>query len=203
MDVKGTAFLALKLMLLEEIGEDAFARLLSELSRREPLFHDPIVATTSIPLRTFLAFNEALIASHYGGDPCAYFRFGEKNAEYSLMLGPYKRIRDTNSIPVFVESARIIYQSYYTTGRAEGSMEGDVADLRILGIPEDDRHVYLEYASAAFLRRGIELIGLHSVSMSCVRGFSRGDEEVHYRYVVERTPAPGPFAPRRSRPCHE
>lgn len=33
--------------------------------------------------------------------------------------------------------------------------------------------------------------------MTCVRGFSRGDEEVHYHYVIERTPAPTPSHPGR------
>lgn len=197
MDVKGTAFLARKMMLVEEIGEDRYAEFLSEIARREPIFNQPIVATTLIPLRAFVAFNEALVDEFYGGDPRAYLRFGEKSAEYGLIVGPYKRIRETNSVAVFVESARIIYQGYFTEGRAEGSLDGDVADLKLHGIQPEHRHVYLEYAIAGYVRRGIELVGLRSTAMERVRGFSCGDDLVHYRFMMEVTPAPAPFSPRR------
>ena len=192
MDVKGTAFLARKVMLIEEIGEDHFNRIVAEVAQREPIFHQPVHATTLIPMRAFLAFNDALIDELYAGDRMAYLRFGEKSAEYALLIGPYKRIRDTNSVAVFVESARFIYQGYYTAGRAEGTLDGDVADLKLHSVPCEHKNLYLEYASAAYIRRGMELIGMHSVSMQCVRGFSRGDDEVHYRYTIERTPAPFP-----------
>ena len=197
MDVKGTAFLARTVMLIEEIGEERFNQLVSEMARKEPIFSHPIHATTLIPLRVFVAFNDALIDELYGGDRSAYLRFGEKSAEYALTIGPYKRIRETNSIAVFVESARFIYQGYYTAGRAEGTLDGEAAELRLHGIPSEHRHIYLEYVSAAYLRRGIEIISMHAVSMTCVRGFSRGDEEVHYHYVIERTPAPTPSHPGR------
>jgi hypothetical protein len=197
MEVKGTAFLARKLMLIEEIGRDRFEEILSEIAGREPIFHQPIGATTLIPMRAFIAFNELLVDRLYDGDENAYVRFGEKSAEYGLMVGPYKRIRETNSVAVFVESTRIIYQGYYTAGRAEGSLEGDVADLKIHGIQPEHRHIYLEYAITGYVRRGIELIGLHSVVMERVRGFSCGDDEVHYRYIIEGTPAPAAFGERR------
>jgi hypothetical protein len=197
MDVKGTAFLARKMMLVEEVGEQGYAEVLAEIARKEPIFNQPIVATSLIPIRAFVAFNEALIARFYDGDPNAYLRFGEKSAEYGLLVGPYKRIRETNSVAVFVESARIIYQGYYTAGRAEGSLTGDVADLKVLGIHEDHRYLYLEYAIAGYVRRGIELVGLHSVGMERVQGFSSGDDTIHYRYILEATPAPAPFSPRR------
>lgn len=198
MDVKGTAFLARKVMLIEEIGEDVYQRFLAEIAEREPIFGQGIVATTLIPIRSFIAFNEAIVDRFFNGDPNAYFRFGEKSAEHALLIGPYKRIRETSSIAAFVESARFIYQGYYTAGRAEGSIEGDEAELKIHGIPSDCRHLYFEYVIASYVRRGIELTGLRSTTMTRVLGFSRGDDEIHYRYHVEGTPAPGAFAPRRS-----
>lgn len=198
MDVKGTAFLARKVMLFEEIGEEEYNRFLAEIARKEPIFGQPIVATTLIPIGSFIAFNEAVVERFYAGDPAAYLRFGEKSAEYALLIGPYKRIRETNSVSAFVESARFIYQGYYTAGRAEGTLDGDDAELKIHGIPAEHRHLYFEYAISAYVRRGIELTGMRAASMSRVLGFSRGDEEIHYRYHIETKPAPGPFGPRRS-----
>lgn len=200
MEVRGTAFLARKMMLVEELGEERFCELVAEIARIEPIFAEPIHATSLIPIRSFVVFNEALVTTLYGGDSASYVLFGEKSAEYGLTLGPYKRIKDTNSVGVFVESARIIYQGYYTEGRAEGCLDGNVADLKLHGVHPEDRYLYLEYAIAGYVRRGIELVGLRSVAMERVRGFSRGDDEVHYRYVIEETPAPGPFAPASSAP---
>jgi hypothetical protein len=196
MDVKGTAFLARKMMLVEEVGEDRYSELVSEIAHKEPIFNQPIIATSLIPIRAFVAFNEAVLEKFYGGDPSAYQRFGEKSAEYGLIVGPYKRIRETNSIAVFVESARVIYQGYFTEGRAEGHLDGDVAELKLHGIHPEHRYLYLEYATAGYVRRGIELVGLRSVAMERVRGFSSGDDVVHYRYMMDVTPAPAPFSPR-------
>ncbi|MEZ4312168.1 MAG: hypothetical protein R3F14_29420 [Polyangiaceae bacterium] len=196
MDVKGTAFLARKLMLVEDIGEGRYEEFLAEFARREPVFAEPIHATTHLPLQAFVAFNEALVNTFYGGDPGAYFRFGEKSAEYALIIGPYKRIRDTSSVAAFVEAARFIYQGYYTAGRAEGCLEGNTAELKLHGIPPEHRHLYLEYAIAGYVRRGIELVSLRSVHMERVAGFSCGDDLVHYHYVIEGTPAPAPVVAR-------
>lgn len=198
MEVRGTAFLARKLMLIEEIGEERFNALLLEVARIEPLFLEPIHATTLIPIRAFVVFNEALVQALYGGDTASYLRFGESSAEYGLLLGPYKRIRETNSVAVFVECARIVYQGYYTEGWAEGSLAGNIADLKLHGIQPEDRYLYLEYAIAGYVRRGIELVSLHSATMERVRGFSCGDDEVHYRYVIEDGPAPSPFGGRHA-----
>lgn len=196
MDVKGTAFLARKVMLIEELGEDRYAELIAKFAQKEPFFKQSIVATTLIPIRAFIAFNEALVDSLYGGDVGSYVRFGEQSAEYALILGPYKRIRETNSIAAFVESARVIYQGYYTAGRAEGTIDGETADLWLHGIPSEYRHLYFEYAITAYFRRGMELVGGRAVTMARVLGFSMGDEEVHYRYVIEPTAAKSPWSER-------
>ena len=118
MDVKGTAFLARKVMLIEEIGEERFNQLVSEMARKEPIFSHPIHATTLIPLRVFVAFNDALIDELYGGDRSAYLRFGEKSAEYALTIGPYKRIRETNSIAVLTCAAHSAASLTRTAGRS-------------------------------------------------------------------------------------
>jgi len=196
MDVRGTAFLARKVMLVEEIGEERYVEFLAEFARKEPFFRQSIGATTLIPIEAFIAFNDALVETFYGGDVLSYLRFGEKSAEYALIIGPYKRIRETNSIAAFVESARVIYQGYYTAGRAEGSLAGDVAELRLHGIPSHYKHLYFEYVNSAFFRRGMELVGGRSVTMTRVLGYSSGDDELHYRYAVESTAAPCPWSDR-------
>jgi hypothetical protein len=48
-------------------------------------------------------------------------------------------------------------------------------------VPKGYRHVYLEYNPVGYLRRGIEITGPEVVATECIRGFSKGDEDVHYR----------------------
>jgi hypothetical protein len=198
MEVKGTAFLARKVMLIEEIGQERYAQFLAEFAEQEPFFRQPISATTLIPIGAFIAFNEVLVSTFYGGDVRSYLQFGEKSADYALIFGPFKRIRETHSIAAFVDSARVIYQGYYTAGRAEGSLEGQTAELRVIGIPSEHKHLYFEYVIVAFFRRGIELTGAHSVTMTRVLGFSNGDDEIRYRYSIEETVLPDPRSRRWS-----
>jgi hypothetical protein len=57
-------------------------------------------------------------------------------------------------------------------------------------VPEPDRHVYFEFNPLGYLRRGLALTGATVLETECVKGYSRGDAEVHYRFVVQEGPPP-------------
>ncbi|APR76524.1 Hypothetical protein A7982_01871 [Minicystis rosea] len=183
MEVKGTAFLARKAMLVQEIGETKAAEYLAAYAREDPTF-EGILATTTIPIARFIAFNEALVRDFYGGDRTSYMRIGAASAEWALTVGPYKHIRASRSLAQFAESGRVLYANYFTGGRAETAIDGNVIDLRILGIVAPYRHVYFEYAIVGYFQRGLELVGARAVRQARIRGFSQGDADVHYRYTM-------------------
>ena len=183
MDVKGTAFLARKAMLIQEIGEARCNEFLARYALVDPLFAESILATTTIPIARFIAFQEAMVRDLYAGDRMSYFRFGEKSAEWSLTVGPYKHLRETKSLEKFAELGRLLYQNFYTAGQAETTIVGNnKVELRLFGIPEEHHHVYLEYSITAYFKRGLELVGARSVMMRRITGFSVGDFDVHYVY---------------------
>jgi hypothetical protein len=184
MQVKGTAYIARKAMLIQELGEARASAFLAGYAEEDPFFGGMILATTTIPIERFIAFQEAMVRDLYGGDVKSFWRFGAKSAEWALTVGPYKHIRAARSLLQFAESGRLLYQNYYSDGRAETSIDGSVIDLRILEIPAPYRHVYLEYAIVGYFERGLELVGARAVTHTRLRGFSRGDAEVHYRYTL-------------------
>ena len=185
MDVKGTAFLARKAMLIQEIGEPRFAAFMAAYALEEPFFAHTILATTAVPIEKFIAFNDALVRDIYGGDTTSYFRFGKKSAEWALTVGPYKNLRESKSLEKFAEMGRLLYQNYFSNGRAETWIVSDNSvELRIVGVPAEYRHLYFEYAIVAYFKRGLELVGAKRVKMQRISGFSVGDAEVHYQYVL-------------------
>lgn len=185
MEVKGTAFLARKAMLIQEIGETRFAEFLARHALEEPFFAHAVLATTAIPIEKFIAFNDAMVRDLYGGDTLSYFRFGEKSAEWALTVGPYKNLRESKSLEKFAEMGRLLYQNYFNNGRAETWIVGNNrVELRILGVPAEYRHVYFEYAIVAYFKRGLELVGARKVSMRRINGFSIGGADVHYEYQL-------------------
>jgi hypothetical protein len=185
MEVKGTAFLARKSMLIQEFGETRFAAFLASHALEDPFFTHAILATTAIPMEKFLAFNDAIVRDLYGGDTMSYFRFGEKSAEWALTVGPYKNLRESKSLEKFAEMGRRLYQNYFTDGRAETWIVGNnKVELRILGVPAAYRHVYFEYAIVAYFKRGLELVGAKKVTMRRISGFSVGGADVHYEYQL-------------------
>jgi hypothetical protein len=184
MEVKGTAFLARRAMLSQEIGELRTLALVDAFTQAHPGFPRAVVATTSIPIELFIAFNEMLVRDVYGGDDKSYWRFGERSADWALTAGPYKHLRATKSLAQFAETGRLLYQNYFSEGRAETSIKDKTVDLRLIGIPAAHRHVYFEYAIVGYFKRGLELVGAREVTSQRLRGFSRNDAEVHYRYTL-------------------
>ena len=62
MDVKGTAFIARKVMLIDEIGEERYLEFLSEFAKKEPLITAMI--TGNKPAEAYEDAPEAVIVRH-------------------------------------------------------------------------------------------------------------------------------------------
>lgn len=185
LEVKGTAFLARKVMLEHERGVAAFASVLGKLSRADQaVFSRPILATTRIPVDAFLRLNDAIVDELYGGDELSYFGFGKQSASWSLTQGPYKHLVQSRSVAEFVASAPTLYRNYFTAGDAKGVLDDGVVRLRLFGIGSSHRHVYFEYAIMGYFEHGLRLVSGRDVRMSALQGFSKGDNEVLYEFVL-------------------
>ncbi len=182
MEVKGTAFVARKSMLEKEHGAARFAEVLKKVAASEPCFRTPILATTRLPLTSFLRFNEAVVNELYDGDEHSYFRFGEASATWALTDGPYKHLVTNKSVAEFAASAHNIYRNYFTEGDAHATVDRNRVTLQLVDI--ETPHVYFEYAIMGYFKRGLELVSGRKVAMVCERGFSKRDRDVLYRFTI-------------------
>jgi hypothetical protein len=185
MQVKGTAFLARRALLEKDVGAAKVRPFLDRFCAAHPGFPSPVLPTSLISIETFLELNDAIVHELYGGDEASYWRFGRMSGEWALTEGPYRRIREEKSLPEFAASAPALYRNYFTEGRARSVLEpGGAIQLWIEDIRPRFHHVYFEYAIVGYFERGLELVSGKPVKKRRIRGFSAGDESVHYRYQL-------------------
>lgn len=184
MDVKGTAFVARKAYLERKFGVQRFDAILREQAKQDPVFAGPILATSKLPIQAFLRLQDRIVRELYAGDERSYFEAGTASAEFALGEGgPYRALVTNRDVTSFAASAPRIYRTYFDEGDAVGTYDGDKRiSLVLKGIAI--RHVYFEYAICGYFKRGLELVSGKSVLMKCVRGFSRGDADVQYDFVI-------------------
>jgi len=192
MNVKGTAFLARKILLEKELGEPAAKQVLAEVSATIPTFPQVVLASTSIPMPLFLAFQDELVRRCYAGNPLSYFQFGEMSAEWALTVGPYRRLAEDKDLDTFATQGAALFRTYFDVGAAVTSLKNGHVEFRIEGVPAAFRHVYVEYATLGYFKRGMEILGATHVETRRVRGFSNRDDDVLYEIHFQRDKAPSP-----------
>lgn len=185
MEVKGTFFVGRKQFLVHRFGEPAWTSFLAALAEQDALFRGPILATTMVPVASYLRFQEETIRRFFGGDDRAYWQIGEKAGEWALTEGPYKNYRQNQrDFGEFVaRSLPQIWSSYFNRGElktwvADGAVEGQIVNLPVW-------HVSFEFSVMGFMRRAIELVGFSIKQQQRVLGVSAGDKGIHYRFVLE------------------
>ena len=183
MEVKGTAFLARRALVEQRFGGERFGEVVKKISETDPFFRAPVLATTRIPMASFLRFNQELINELFDGDTRANFALGEASADWALS-GPYKQFVTNRSVDAFVGSSPAIYRNYYDEGEARAeTVDGKIA-LSLTLVPAPYRSEYIEFGIMGYFRRGLELVSGKVPKMSIERGFSRGDADVLYHFVV-------------------
>lgn len=186
MEVKGVAFLARQMMMQQAFGEKVWRDFLAEFAKQEPVFAKPVMPLTLLPVQPFIRLNDALLQRFYKGDVAAgYWQFGEKSAEYALRQGQLKAMFGPGDYKRFMQFTPGIWKGYFTEGVLEAIAPkgAGYTDLRITGVSSP--HVYFEYAVMAFAKRGLEVLGAQNLRYEALKGYTRGDNEVHYRFHVD------------------
>lgn len=187
MEVKGTAFLSRRGFIDKEHGAGTFEGIVARQAKVDPIFREPILATTRLPIEPFLRLNERIVAELYRGDDKSYLRVGELSAEWALAEGgPYHHLVKDRDVPAFARSAPNIYKNYFTAGAAEAEVDPKNpkrVSLALTGIAIP--HKYFEYAIIGYFRHGLGIVSGRPVVETCVRGFSKGDRDVLYDYVIQ------------------
>lgn len=180
MEVKGVAFLARQMMIVQEHGEAAWQAFFTEYAVREPLFAQPVMPVTRMPVEAFLRFNEALVERFYNNDPKAYWQMGIKSAEYALVKGQLRTMFAAGDLRRFLLFTPGIWKGYFTAGELLVKPEADSVELGITGVPRP--HIYFELSVMGFAAGGLKILGATQLEHEVVKGFTRGHPEVVYRF---------------------
>lgn len=183
MEVKGVAFLARQMMVVQEHGEPAWRAFIQEFAQREPVFAQTVMPVTRLPVDAFLRFNEALVDRFYGGDTRIYWQFGAKSAEYALAQGQLKSVFTPGDYRRFVLFTPGIWKGYFTGGEMKARPEADYSELRITGLPRP--HIYFEFSVMGFAAGGLTFLGAKKLRFEALRGISKGHKEILYRFYTE------------------
>lgn len=184
MYAKGTFFLGRRQFIIERFGEAGWNDYLTHMAQVDPVFLQPILATTMVPIASYIRFQEEGIRRFFKGNEMAYWEIGAQSGEWALTEGPYKNYRQNlRQFHEFVEKGLPkIWSSYFSQGELRTSVQGSAVEGAIVDLPV--WHVSFEYAVMGFMRRAIELAGVKVKTQTRLRGVSAGDKGIHYRFDV-------------------
>lgn len=180
MNVKGTALIARRQIVVAEFGEEAWESFFAKLAHADPTL-DGVLPITSIPVANFLAFSNALVDEFYRGDQKVHWRFGEESAEWALTEGPYAHFRVSRDVRAFLRATPMLWKAYYSEGSFEASMDPEGKYVQA-HIECPIRHLHFEYSVMGFTSRALELVGIGARSHYVERGFAQRDRDVLYRF---------------------
>lgn len=186
MFAKGMFFVGRRAMIIERFGEQAWEDFVRVLAAEDPTFARPILATTMVPVESYVRFQDRLVERFFGGDPKALWLIGEKSAEWSLTDGPYKHLKNNpKSLPEFVTKLPLIWSAYFTEGRLEAKMvDANTVEIELLELPV--AHVSFENAVMGYGKRAIELVTGCPVGEKKFVGIQTGRDRVRYWFIVRR-----------------
>lgn len=183
MHAKGTTYHARLKLLASRWDEAKVAAFLADFQRRNPHFPTHVLPTTWLPMGPFLQLIDEIVEKAYGGDIESLWEVGEASAQWSMTEGPYKGLVASKDLHRFASLAQVMFTNFFDLGSAKGTYNGEYIELFISGIPEAFHHPYFEYTGIGYFRGGLRLLGV-PFRTERLRGFTLGDDEVHYRLHV-------------------
>ncbi|NOJ78136.1 hypothetical protein [Myxococcus xanthus] len=182
MEVKGVAFLARQQLMVQTHGEAAWKAFLTHFAKKEPFFSKPVMPVSRMPADAFLRLNDELLARFYNNNPSAYWQFGVKSAEYALGQGQLKAMFSQGDFRRFLLFTPGIWKGYFTEGDLSVLPGEGHTDLRITHVPRP--HPYFELSVMGFASGGLAYLGAQNLEHQVLKGFTRNDNEVLYRFNV-------------------
>ncbi|MBN1209739.1 MAG: hypothetical protein JXB05_33125 [Myxococcaceae bacterium] len=182
MEVKGVAFLARQMMVVQDRGEAAWRAFIKEFAEQEPVFAQTVMPVSRLPVDAFLRLNEALVERLYGGDSRMYWEFGMRSAEYALGKGQLKALFAPGDFRRFLLFTPGIWKGYFTAGELRVKAEANATELHLVGVPRP--HLYFEQSVMGFAAGGLTMLGAKNLRHEVLKGFSKGNVEVLYRFHI-------------------
>lgn len=183
MNVKGTVFLTGKVAIIANFGEARWKSFNAKLAEKDQYFNNIIMPVTQIPVDKFAFFLDELIKEYFNNDRNSYLMFGKVAAKFALSQGgPYYAYLMSNDLKYVVESViPKLWTTYFDEGILTARIENNVVHIKITGVPF--KHIYLEYLIAGYVQKGTKMFGKKAIE-KCIRGFSKGDDDIYYQYEL-------------------
>lgn len=182
MHVKGVGWLARHSAMEKEFGAARWAAFLERQRATAPFLNTQVMQISRIPVEPFLQVHDALVDEFYQGDRKAYWRFGETSAEWAL-ANQLRGLFAAHEARRFLQFSPTIYKGYFDGGSLQVESTPTTVDLIIRGV--EPRHVYFEYSLIGFAVGGLRVLAT-PVTPELITGFSKGDDEVRYRFAVSQ-----------------
>ena len=178
--VRGIAFESRRRMVESEIGKEEFGNYLRWLAERDRFWKQNTIATTLIPLDSFLRFNDGLITRYYHNDTMKYWRWGKAAAKWALTDGPYRNfMKEKDLHAFFLRVLPLIWGLYFTFGSATTERDGRRLRVVFRGLPK--KHPYLEYSPMGWVEGAIILKG---EGIEEIRAVSVDRHRVVYDFIL-------------------
>ncbi len=180
MRIKGNAWLARCDAMEKSFGADAWRAFLDRHVEAFTFLRTPVMTISRIDAGEFLSLHELLVEHFFDGDTRAWWTLGVDSGVWA-MQHQLRGLFSAGENRRFLAFTPRIYRSYFDGGELEVHEAPAHVDLRIYGVPTP--HVYFEYSVMGFAQGGLKMLETE-LKPECLRGFSRGDDEVRYRFAV-------------------
>ena len=186
MNIKGTAYVAGKLSLIENFGQESWNSFLVKLSAKDNYFSTIIMNVTLIPLDNFVIFLDEILKEFFNNDDKVYWMFGMVNAKFALSEGgPYHVYMLTKDMKQLVEvGIPQLWSTYFDGGKIEAKFENNVVHIKITELPA--KHIYFEYLVMGYVYEGIRVLG-KKAAVKRIRSFSSGDKDIYYQFEIKES----------------
>lgn len=180
MHVKGNAWLARAAAMEKDFGADRWKAFLA--TQKAEFLKTPVMPISKIDVDEFLGVNEAMVRAFYDGDEKAWWRFGETSAQWAL-ANQLRTLFVEHEGRRFLLFSPTIYKNYFDAGELTVETTPASVDLVIRGVGR--KHVYFEYSIIGFAAGGLKVLKVDA-EPQLIKGFSKGDDEVRYRFAVTK-----------------
>lgn len=182
MHVKGIAYLAREASMVQSHGAERWRSFIDAWRKEHPQFPATVLPISKIEADDFIALNDAMVRAFYGGDVTrAYWDFGEKSGQFALTQGQLKGLFQPGECRRFLQFTPAVYKGYFDGGEIKVIDHPQSVEIHIQHVPA---HVYFEYSVLGFAKGALEVLGSPHPTPECVRGFSRGDPDIFYRFRI-------------------
>ena len=183
MNIKGTAFTTAKVTISQAFGKERWNSFMAKMAEKDNYYKGMIMSIALIPVEKHLFFLDELIKEFFNNDKKQYLIFGKVAAKFALSPGgTYNSYLLTKDLKQFVEVGMPqIWTSLYDESVLTAILENNIVHIKITQIPI--KNIDFEYLTVGYLQQALKIFGKKSHE-KCVRGFSKGDNDIYYQFEL-------------------